>query len=111
MTNTLVQQMIEQIENGYAGVVTLRQMASAFGRHRAYLGQVFHRHVGSTARQYLTRIRLQHAAELVRDGVKIEAVALIVGYRSKKNFYRQFKRHYGMTPMRYRATIAPAEPC
>ena len=57
-------------------------------------------------REYLTRVRLDHAAELIRHGVKIEAVALSVGYRSKKNFYEQFKRRYGTTPVPYRDEAA-----
>jgi hypothetical protein len=50
----------------------------------------------------LTRVRLANAAFLVRSTMKIEAVALVVGYRSKKNFYRQFTRHFGVTPETYR---------
>jgi len=48
-------------------------MSAAIGRHPAYLGYVFHQEVGSSAREYLTRVRLEHAAELIRDGVKIES--------------------------------------
>jgi two-component system response regulator YesN len=102
MANNLVRQMLEQIESDYARAITLRTMSATIGRHPAYLGHVFHQEVGSSAREYLTRVRLEHAAELIRDGVKIEAVALIVGYRSKKNFYQRFKRFYGTTPVRYR---------
>jgi AraC-like DNA-binding protein len=45
---------------------------------------------------------MQRAASLLRDGVKAEAVALLVGYRSRPNFYRQFKKHFGSTPAAYR---------
>ncbi len=41
-------------------------------------------------------------ASQVRSGMKIEAVSLDLGYRSKKNFYRQFRRRFGMTPDAYR---------
>jgi AraC-like DNA-binding protein len=41
---------------------------------------------------------MQRAAELLRRGERVEAVALLVGYKSKTNFYRQFKRHFGVTP-------------
>jgi hypothetical protein len=44
----------------------------------------------------------EQAAHLVRSGLKIEAVAHAVGYQSKKNFFRQFVRHYGVTPKAYR---------
>ena len=101
--NDLVQQMLSQIESGYAGGITLRTLSATIGRPPAYLGQLFHQEIGASPRDYLTRVRLEHAVELIRNGVKIEAVALIVGYRSKKNFYRRFKRHFGTTPVLYRA--------
>jgi AraC-like DNA-binding protein len=49
---------------------------------------------------------LHHAAALIRTGEKIEAVSLLVGYRSKKNFYRHFKDELGVTPTVYRTTVA-----
>ena len=115
MTNGLVQQMLEQIETDYPHPITLRTMSVKIGRRPAYLGRLFHQQVGSSVRDCLTRVRLEHAAGLIRDGVKIEAVALCVGYRSKKNFYQRFKRQYGTTPVRYRAVSncgseEPSEP-
>jgi AraC-like DNA-binding protein len=62
---------------------------------------MFRREVGVPMREWLTRVRLDHAAALIREGVKVEAVSLLVGYRSKKNFYRQFKRRFGTTPFAY----------
>jgi AraC-like DNA-binding protein len=59
---------------------------------------MFRREVGVPMHQKLTDVRLQHAVDLIRDGVKVEAAALLVGYRSKKNFYQQFKRRFGTTP-------------
>lgn len=102
MTNDHVQRMLEEIERDYAQPITLRTIAGEIGRQPAYLGRVFQHEVGSSVRDYLTRVRLEHAAELVRAGIKIEAVALSVGYRSKKNFYQRFKGYYGTTPVRYR---------
>jgi AraC-like DNA-binding protein len=78
-----------------------RTLAQTRDRQAAYFGQIFRKQVGMTVHQWITRVRLDHAAALIRDGVKIEAVALMVGYRSKKNFYRQFRRRYATTPQRY----------
>ena len=79
MPNYLVQRMLEEIERDYAQPITLRTISVTIGRQPAYLGRVFQHEVGSSVRGYLTRVRLEHAAELVRDGIKIEAVALSVG--------------------------------
>jgi AraC-like DNA-binding protein len=59
--------------------------------------------------QWVTQVRLEHAAVLIREGVKIEAISLIVGYRSKRNFYRQFRRKYATTPLEYGRMAQVAE--
>jgi methylphosphotriester-DNA--protein-cysteine methyltransferase len=101
-SQVLVKRMLDLIEVGYADVVNLRTLGAMLERQPAHLGSTFRKELGMTARECLTRVRLMHATELIRSGVKIEAVALTVGYRSKKNFYRQFKRHFATTPEGYR---------
>jgi two-component system response regulator YesN len=98
-----VRRMLDLIEQSYSEPITLRVLAAALNRQASYLGTLFRRETGLSVRQCLTRVRLDRASVLVRDGVKIEAVALLVGYRSKKNFYRQFKRRFAMTPFVYGA--------
>jgi two-component system response regulator YesN len=94
--------MIDLIQKAYAERVTLQTLGLALGRQAAYLGRLFHKEVGMTVRECVTRVRLEHAAVLILAGGKIEAVALGVGYQSKKNFYRQFRRHFETTPEVYR---------
>ena len=96
-----VRRMLDVIEESYADRITLVTLAKLIDRQSAYLGHLFRKEVGMTVRQWLTQVRLEHAAILIREGVKIEAVSLIVGYRSKKNFYRQFRRKYATTPFEY----------
>lgn len=100
--DVLVKRMLDLIQSSYAQVVTLRTLGATLERQPAHLGSMFRKELGITARECLTRVRLERATELIRSGVKIEAVSLIVGYRSKKNFYRQFKRYFATTPEEYR---------
>jgi YesN/AraC family two-component response regulator len=100
-----VRRMLDLIDQSYSDPITLHSLAAALNRQAAYLGALFRREVGLSVRQWVTRVRLDHATNLIRDGVKIEAVALLVGYRSKKNFYRQFKRRYATTPFAYGTAI------
>ena len=96
-----VQTMIDVIERSYQQPITLHTLAAMLNRQSAYLGHLFRKETGMTVRQRLTSVRLERAAALIREGVKIEAVATVVGYRSKKNFYRQFRRHFATTPSAY----------
>ena len=97
-----VRRMLDRIEQSYSEPITLRSLASELHRQSAYLGGMFRREVGMSVHQWLTTVRLERASVLIREGVKVEAVSLLVGYRSKKNFYRQFKRRFGTTPFEHR---------
>ncbi len=94
--------MLDRIEQSYSEPITLRSLAAELHRQSAYLGAMFRRVVGMSVHQWLTNVRLDRASALIREGVKVEAVSLLVGYRSKKNFYRQFKRRFGTTPFEHR---------
>jgi two-component system, response regulator YesN len=99
----MVERIVDTIRGHYAEAITLRHLGRSIGRHPNYIGNVFRQEMGITVRTYLTRTRLECAAGLIARGEKIEAVGLCVGYKSKNHFYRQFKRHYGVTPAEYRA--------
>ena len=97
-----VRRMLEEIQCNYTQRVTLGTLARVLGRQPAHLGRLFRGEVGMTVHDYVTRARVIFGATEVRSGVKVEAVALYSGYRSKKNFYRQFRRRFGTTPDAYR---------
>jgi AraC-like DNA-binding protein len=79
-------------------------------RSKRYLATLFHQQTGQTVHAFLTQVRVHHAAALIRAGEKIEAVSLLVGYRSKKNFYRHFKEQLGVTPTVYRTAVVGLMP-
>ena len=93
------------IDAHYAERITLNTVAAVAGSSRRHLTTCFERDVGQTVHGYLTAVRVRQAALLVLSGEKIEAVSLLVGYRSKKNFYRAFKARMGMSPVEYRASV------
>lgn len=71
--------------------------------HPTYAQKLFRDYSGVTLREYLTRIRLNVAMHLLLEGTKVDAVAVLVGYRSKKNFYRRFRESFGTSPTCWRA--------
>jgi transcriptional regulator GlxA family with amidase domain len=106
---THVRRILDVIEQSYAERITLTSLGKMIDRQSAYLGHLFRKEVGMTVHQWVTQVRLEHAAVLIREGVKIEAISLIVGYRSKRNFYRQFRRKYATTPLEYGRMAQVAE--
>ena len=65
--------------------------------------RTFKKALGTTVRQYLLRIRLDHAQYLLRNTEDtILAVALSVGFYDHAHFTRIFAREKGMPPSQYR---------
>ena len=63
----------------------------------------FHRNfkqiTASSPIQYVKKIRLSRARELLQDqGLKVKQAAAKVGYESPTQFSREFTRYYGLSP-------------
>ncbi len=75
------------------------QLAAAVGARPTKLRRAFEAEIGVSIAEYVRRVRVMNAIEqLVRTDTKIASVASSVGYDSKTNFYRAFRRIVGMTP-------------
>jgi len=103
-----VRRICSFIRTHYDEPISLQTLAACVGRNAAYTATLFHQQTGTTIHRYLTRIRMRRAAMLLRRSEKVEAVMLQVGYRGKKNFYRQFEIAFGVTPGQYKANHARA---
>jgi len=101
-----VERLIDFIDEHYAQRLTLPVLADSVGRSKRHVATVFRQETGEAIHHYLTRVRVHHAAALIRQGEKIEAVSLLVGYRSKKDFYRHFKQQIGVNPAVYKTALS-----
>jgi AraC-like DNA-binding protein len=82
---------------------TIESLAREVSVSRATLARRFSDLVGETPLGYLTRWRMDLAAQRLRDtDDTIAAIAAAVGYRSEYAFSRAFARHRGIAPGRYR---------
>ena len=85
---------------------------AALGRiaklHPNYLLSVFRRQVGVSPKQFLDRVRVASAQDLIMRGESISMTAAAVGYSDQSHLTRNFQKLVGVTPGRYRAlTISP----
>jgi AraC-like DNA-binding protein len=82
---------------------TIESLAREVSVSRATLARRFAHLVGETPPEYLTRWRMDLAAQRLRDtDDTVAAVATAVGYRSEYSFSRAFTRNRGLAPGRYR---------
>jgi AraC-like DNA-binding protein len=73
-----------------------------------YLSRLFTQEAGMTMQQYLRRIRLDRAAELLRTGrCNVTEAAMEVGYNSLSHFSSAFHEMFGCCPGLYPLKIPP----
>jgi AraC family transcriptional regulator, regulatory protein of adaptative response / methylphosphotriester-DNA alkyltransferase methyltransferase len=82
-----------------------QEVARRIATSRRQLQRVFAEIGHTTFSEYLTRVRLDAAAELLRrsDPRPLREIARAVGYRSPSGFAVAFRRHYGVPPGMLRA--------
>ena len=99
----LVMQVMEELNRRLGEPTRLEDLAAWAGYTAQHLNRLFQRQIGMTPLQYLTRLRLEYAAEQLLDGRKtVRAIALQVGYDDPYYFSRLFKQHFGRSPNQYR---------
>jgi AraC family transcriptional regulator len=89
--------------------LTLAKIARIARCSRRYLCARFPFETGETVGAHIRRVRLHLAADEIRSGVKIAAVARRVGYRSYGNFVRRFREAFGAAPGAFRCAVMALE--
>ena len=82
---------------------TLESIGSKFNLKPNFICNLFSRFLGTTFISYLTNIRMEEAALLLRISQKpVKEVAIICGYPNYFYFCRVFREAYACTPTMYR---------
>ncbi|MDT3843226.1 MAG: response regulator [Bacillota bacterium] len=101
-TRELCRRAQEILKENYAEDISLEEMARRLGISQSYLSRTFKKEIGENLIDYLTRIRTDAAAELIKKGMRTADVAAAVGIPDPKYFSRVFKKVKGMSPSVYR---------
>jgi transcriptional regulator GlxA family with amidase domain len=87
------------VRREYARDLGPDEVARRVATSRRQLQRVFAEIGGTTFSGYLTRVRLERAAELLRaDTRPVPQIAQAVGFRSASAFSVAFRRHHGIPP-------------
>ena len=81
---------------------TVQELAEATALSRAAFSARFTEIVGEPPLTYLTRWRMLRATRLLKNEVRMETIADLLGYESEAAFRKAFKREIGMPPAQYR---------
>lgn len=91
------------LEDGYAGNVSLEDIAKALGVSSGHLTRLFRRKFNKTPERYLVELRVEKAIELLCDtDGKVLEIAYASGFKSPSSFYRCFREQTGQKPGEHR---------
>ncbi|MBQ7566930.1 MAG: AraC family transcriptional regulator [Oscillospiraceae bacterium] len=97
-----VAQAISCMESEYMLDLSVGSLADRLGLDRSYFSTLFQRETGVAPGKYLTRLRLEKAAQLLTAAQPVATVARSCGYMDPAVFTRAFRRHFGVSPREYR---------
>lgn len=82
---------------------TVQQLSGLAGMSRAAFARRFTTATGEPPGAYLTRLRLDHGASLLRHtDLPLAGIARQLGYATEFSFSAAFRREYGLAPGRFR---------
>jgi YesN/AraC family two-component response regulator len=86
--------------------VTLERAAEKVHLNPSYLSNVFRLTTGEKFSEYLTRVKMKNAAEMLANPeLRIQSIASMIGYSNTNNFARAFSAYHGMPPSEYRMRV------
>jgi len=94
------------IHSNYTQPLTLQELADHLNLTSSYLSRYLKKNLGINFKEYLTKIRLNHAVnDLLYTNKSILRVAIDNGFASLAMFNKTFREVYRTTPTKYKKTM------
>lgn len=100
-SDQVVDGVVAYINDHFSEPLSLDDLADRFFISKYHLLRKFDAQVGTTVHRYILQKRLIIAKQQISGGVSPSQASLNCGFGDYANFYRAFRREYGMTPRQY----------
>lgn len=98
-----IKNILEYINNNYASYLDLGAISQKFNFNYSYLSSYFSNYCKEGFSEYLNKIRVEKACELlIGNKYYVSEISSMVGYSDHSYFCRVFKKIKGYTPSQYR---------
>lgn len=99
-------QVVQYVMEHFQEPLTLEILAQELHVNKYYISHIFSDRLQIHFRRYLNHIRLEYAAELMKEGSdSLIDICMEAGFNSQRSFNRVFVEITGMTPMEYRKSV------
>lgn len=98
-----IQQSLAFIRRNFRDTISLDSVAQESGLTPNYFSEYFHKAMGICYKQYVINLRLNYAVWLLTGSdMDVTGICFESGFDTLPNFYKSFKRRYGISPRKYR---------
>jgi AraC-type DNA-binding domain-containing proteins len=94
------------IGENLTGNLSLEHLASYFYVSKYHISHIFKDNMGISVHQYVMKKRLQESIKGILSGISVSKVYDLYGFSDYTNYYRAFKKEYGISPKQYKENIA-----
>lgn len=104
--NEHIYQTVDYIQHHLSAKISISHLASMSFLSANRYTNVFKSLLGTTPQEYIIRLRLQKALQLLKDtDWTITRIASTIGYHDSMYFSRLFKKYYQISPSEFRSRI------
>ncbi|NSW90495.1 MAG: helix-turn-helix domain-containing protein [Firmicutes bacterium] len=101
--NEVIQAAVNFINNNYERDISLKDISKYVFLSQSYFARAFKEIKGVSPINYLIKVRVERAKELLAGtSRKVGDIAISVGFSNQQRFNEIFKKYTGMTPLQYR---------
>lgn len=98
-----ISKVIQYIERNLDTHLTLDELANYVDLAPSYLSRIFNQECHQSLSQFITNLRVKKGRDLIaRTKMTVSEVSNYVGFKEQSYFTQCFKKHYGVTPLKYR---------
>lgn len=102
VTDPVVQAMLDYAQSNYQDKVTLQDVSYRLSYSISFLNKSFKKEMGTTFIEYLNRLRIQKAMDMLKEGkTPLQDISWRCGIGDYKYFTIVFKKYIGCTPKEY----------
>jgi len=99
---SIIGRSLALISQNFLGNLSVETLARKSGLCRSQLYRIFMSEFGYSPKEYITRMKIVYAAELIKGGaISINKGASEVGYNNYNSFSKSFKRIIGVLPTEF----------